>query len=132
MIFLFLITYKEKVVFEERLTSITASDPNSRTLLVGVIQTLKSLGQFVAPSPAKSFNSFTTSNFKIHTYRSCTGWEFIFVTSPDMPDLNEMLKNFYTSIFIPQVLLDPLRDPQSASVATTPLQTHLRSFLANS
>lgn len=126
-IFGFLIVFKGKVVFEERLSGDKA-DQHSIELLVGIIKTLKSLGQTVGTSPARSFSSFTTSAFKIHSYQSPTGWEFVAITSPELPELQDKLRFFYASAFIPFVLHDPLRDPESCSVSA-PFQTHVRSFL---
>ena len=127
MIFAFIIVHRDKIVFEERLSRSGSEVPNFE-LLVGIVKTLKSLGQTVGPSQTRSLNSFTTSNFKVHSYQTLTGWEFILVTSPDSADFQDLLQKFYVASFIPQVLLDPLRDADTPTVSPL-FQTHVRSFL---
>ncbi|CAE8618970.1 unnamed protein product, partial [Polarella glacialis] len=52
----------------------------------GVLLTLNSLAQQLGPAGTKGFLSYTTPQYKLHSFETPTGFRFVLTTDPKVPD----------------------------------------------
>jgi trafficking protein particle complex subunit 1 len=80
-------------------------------LIYGLVFSLCQFCSGIAPKPTSSFNSFKTETYKLHYYCSPTKYKFILLTDPNAGNLNDFLKDIYSTIFVEYVLKNPLHKP---------------------
>jgi len=98
--------------------------PGDEDLLYGLLVTLKSFSEQVggarsnkpagrkpgqpAPNGFQTFNSFTTSRYKLHCLEIPTGYWFV-CTTPASPliDMRDYLRQLYQELFVPLVIRNP-------------------------
>ena len=83
-------------------------------LTYGLLVTLKHLSQQLAKSVAgtspkmQAFNSYTTSQYKLHCLEVPSGYFFICTTPPtSYLDMRDYLRAYYQEFFVPLVLRNP-------------------------
>uniref|UniRef100_A0A0G4FEH0 Trafficking protein particle complex subunit n=1 Tax=Chromera velia CCMP2878 TaxID=1169474 RepID=A0A0G4FEH0_9ALVE len=80
-------------------------------LISGLLFSLKNFSQKVAPMASPSFNSFSTLFYKLHCFESPSGYKFLFMTDPSVPDLREDMRKIYAEIFVEHVVKSPAYAP---------------------
>jgi hypothetical protein len=53
-------------------------------------------------------SNFTASGYKLHCYRTVSGYQFVILTPPTAPNLRERLRVFFSQVFLPLVVMNPL------------------------
>mmetsp|Transcript_16938 Transcript_16938/g.39922 ORF Transcript_16938/g.39922 Transcript_16938/m.39922 type:complete len:144 (+) Transcript_16938:87-518(+) len=74
----------------------------------GVLITLKSFAQQLGPSNTQAFLSYTTPQYKLHSFETISGYRFVLTTDPAVPDQQECLRQIYADIFVEHVIKNPL------------------------
>lgn len=68
-------------------------------------------------SPIKSFDSYTTSHYKLSFLKTITGLYFIFITGVDQYDYRRILSHIYSKIYVKMVCLNPLGKPKELIIS---------------
>src|SRR5690349_14280670 len=55
-----------------------------------------------------SFNSYSTSTYKLHYFETATGLKFVITTDPKVPSLQQYLSKLYSEIYVEYVTKNPL------------------------
>jgi hypothetical protein len=87
----------------------TVGKENRERLLFGLQFSLRRTAGFMSPRDKPGMlASITTSGYKIHVYETVTGFVFLLLTSPMPNNLREKMRNFFTHVFLPQVVMNPI------------------------
>ncbi|GAB4821347.1 hypothetical protein N2152v2_008393 [Parachlorella kessleri] len=60
---------------------------------------------------ACGFQSFKTSNYKLHFFESPSGVKFVLTTDPSVGTLTEQLQYIYSTLYLDYVMKNPLYTP---------------------
>eukprot|EP01071_Lankesteria_metandrocarpae_P000327 Lankesteria_metandrocarpae@DN1046_c0_g1_i1.p1 len=86
---------------------------SDQKLLSGLLFSLKSFSLKMSPSSStggalrQPFNSFTTSVYKLHCYETLSGYKFVLMTDPTVPEMSSHLQNIHQTIFVDHVVWSP-------------------------
>eukprot|EP00743_Colponemidia_sp_Colp-15_P006321 GILK01006800.1.p1 GENE.GILK01006800.1~~GILK01006800.1.p1 ORF type:complete len:139 (-),score=6.21 GILK01006800.1:214-630(-) len=97
-------------------------------LVFGLLWSLKSFTQKIAPRPVNTFNSFTTPTYKMHCFETGSGLKFILNTDPSVGDLKEDLRHLYSNVYVEYVSKNPLYSPNEP-ITCPAFSTNLRNYL---
>ncbi|KAL8273813.1 hypothetical protein Esti_002287 [Eimeria stiedai] len=81
-------------------------------------------------SSSSSFTAFSTPLYKLHYLRTCTGYGFACLTSPEVAYLEEALAHIYGSLFVERVIKSPSFAP-SQQIDDPLFAEQLHQFLAS-
>lgn len=87
-----------------------ADDPDEEKKLVfGMLYSLKDLATKLSPSPAtEGLHTVKTNSYTLHHFQSASGLVFVLNSSPEVPDLYQLLQHIYSHIYIDCVVCNPL------------------------
>ena len=89
----------------------TSSKSDREHLLFGLLFSLRRTSLKLSPNEKPSmFSTLTTSGYKLHFYQTATGYMFILLTPTTTKNYRKNLINFFSQIFLPHVVLNPLYD----------------------
>jgi len=54
-----------------------------------------------------SFNSYSTSTYKLHYFETATGLKFVVTTDPKTPSLQQYLSKLYSDVYVEYVIKNP-------------------------
>eukprot|EP00931_Biecheleriopsis_adriatica_P094056 TRINITY_DN67761_c0_g1_i1.p1 TRINITY_DN67761_c0_g1~~TRINITY_DN67761_c0_g1_i1.p1 ORF type:complete len:144 (-),score=30.24 TRINITY_DN67761_c0_g1_i1:46-477(-) len=74
----------------------------------GILITLKSFAQQLGPPKTQGFLSYTTPQYKLHSFETLSGYRFVLTTDPSVPDQQECLRYIYEKIFVESVIRNPM------------------------
>jgi hypothetical protein len=99
----------------------TASKEDREKLLFGLLYSLRRTATKMSPKDRPGqMASLTTSGYKRHSYETVTGFQFVLLTPSGTPNLRERLRVFFSQVFLPLVVRNPLYE------LNTPI--HLAAF----
>lgn len=78
-----------------------------------------------------TFNSFTTSGYKLHFFETPTGLKLILISDPQANNLSLELQKIYKEIYVEYVAKNPLYkidDPINCSHFVIKLDNHIRNL----
>ncbi|EAX91635.1 Sybindin-like family protein [Trichomonas vaginalis G3] len=87
----------------------TATREDRERLLFGLLFSLRRTALKMSPqSKPGMFSNLTTSGYKLHFYQTSTGYMFVLLTPPNVKGLRQRLINFYSQVFLTNVVMNPL------------------------
>lgn len=107
-------------------------------LLSGLLFSLKSFSQKLDPqSPSKgqvsagcnAFNSYITPLYKLHYFETPTGYKFVMMTDPTVPEMKEDLRKIYSDLFVDMVVKNAEYEIGSA-IHSQPFDEAVTSFVS--
>lgn len=91
----------------------TISQEEEFKLMYGMIYSIKSFAKRLAPKPSKeAFRYYKTNQYKLHFHETPTGLKLVLTTSPEVGDIDAILKQIYTQIYTEYVVRNPMCEPQ--------------------
>jgi hypothetical protein len=104
-------THVDSCIYHKEWNSVpeSATKEDRERLLFGVQFSLRRTAGYMSP-PGKPgmLSTLTTSGYKIHFYETSTGYVFLLLTQATCPNFREKLRSFFTQVFLPYVVLNPL------------------------
>lgn len=77
--------------------------------LFGLLYSLRRTAMKMSPKDKPGqLSSLTTSGYKFHFYQTISGYMFVLLTQPQCANLREKLRLFFTQVFLPNVVMNPL------------------------
>jgi hypothetical protein len=87
----------------------TGSKEDRERLLFGLQYSLHRTALYMSPKDKPGMlSSLTTSGYKIHFFETVTGYVFLLLTNPGQPNLRDKMRSFFTHVFLPNVVMNPL------------------------
>jgi len=77
-------------------------------LLAGFLQALKSFVSKTSPFETATFESYTTTTYKLHFFETGTGIKFVLTTDPKTNTLGKELRDMYRDFYVKYVVKNPL------------------------
>ncbi|CAJ1373312.1 unnamed protein product [Effrenium voratum] len=96
----------------------------------GLLITLKSFCQQLGPPRTEAFLAYATSQYKLHSFETVSGYRFVLTTDPSVPDQQESLIHIY-QLFVDHVIKNPLYHLGDDLHKCPVFTTKLHSFLLN-
>lgn len=114
------------------LTNPKTPDSQKTELLSGLLFSISRLANAISPHSIDSeFKSFATSTYKCHFFKSPTGLIFSCMTHQLSADYKSLLLDFYTNVYIPEIMNNPLQNPRQPIIDQT-FNKACSSFLESS
>eukprot|EP00446_Apocalathium_sp_SHHI-4_P066689 CAMPEP_0177515146 /NCGR_PEP_ID=MMETSP0369-20130122/44700_1 /TAXON_ID=447022 ORGANISM="Scrippsiella hangoei-like, Strain SHHI-4" /NCGR_SAMPLE_ID=MMETSP0369 /ASSEMBLY_ACC=CAM_ASM_000364 /LENGTH=184 /DNA_ID=CAMNT_0018993895 /DNA_START=86 /DNA_END=641 /DNA_ORIENTATION=- len=98
-------------------------------LVSGLLITLNSFAQQMGPPKTMGFMSYSTPQYKMHSFETATGYRFVLTTDPGVPDQHDCLKQIYADLFVEHVIKNPMYQIGEDVSKCTAFTTRLQSFL---
>ena len=87
----------------------TETKEDRERLLFGLLFSLRRTASKMSPRDKPGqLSSLTCSGYKLHFYQSASGYMFVLLTQPQCPNLRDSLFSFFTQVFLPNVVMNPL------------------------
>jgi hypothetical protein len=91
------------------------SNPDTQTkddverLLFGLVYSLRRTAAKMSPKDKPGqLTSLTTTGYKMHFFQTVTGFMFVLLTGFTNLNLREKLQTFFSDVFLPNVVMNPL------------------------
>jgi hypothetical protein len=104
-------THVDSCIFHKEWNSVpeAGTKDDRERLLFGVQFSLRRTATYMSPKEKPGMlATLTTTGYKIHFYETVTGYVFLLLTQASCPNFREKLRVFFTQVFLPYVVMNPL------------------------
>jgi hypothetical protein len=104
-------THVDSCIFHKEWNSTTeaGSKEERERFLFGMQFSLRRTAGYMSPKDKPGMlATLTTTGYKIHFYETVTGYVFLLLTQAGCPNFREKLRAFFTHVFLPYVVMNPL------------------------